>query len=122
MVLMITNDATRMNEMPCTTAKSLFCAAPISADPSPFRLKAISTTESSAISDAMVSPATVVIGIAALRSTWRRTTVRHGMPRLMAVCTCSWPISSRTAVRVTLATSAIDEKASANAGSVKCLN
>ena len=38
-------------------------------------------------------PATVVIGIAALRSTCRRTTWRDGMPRLTAVCTCSRPIS-----------------------------
>ena len=42
------------------------------------------------------------------------------MPRLTAVCTCSRPISSRTATRVTRATSAIDVSASAIAGSVRC--
>ena len=65
-------------------------------------------------------PLTVVIGTAALRTTWRRTNWRRGMPRLSAVCTCSRANSSRTAARVTRATSATDDSASATAGSVRC--
>ena len=60
--------------MPWTTAKSFEAAALTSAAPRPLRLNARSTTADSAISDAIVMPVTVVIGIAALRSTWRRTT------------------------------------------------
>ena len=58
--------------MPCTTAKSFDSAAATRYAPSPLRLNARSTTAASAISDAIVMPTTVVIGIAALRSTWRR--------------------------------------------------
>ena len=61
----------------------------------------------------------VVMGIAALRSTWRRTIVARGSPRLVAVCTCSLCISARTLVRVTRATRAMDAPARAIAGSVR---
>ena len=83
-------------------------------------MNARSTTAETAISEAIVRPAMVVIGIAALRSTCRRSVSRNGMPRLTAVWTCSRPSSSRTAARVTRATSAIDVIASAIAGSVRC--
>ena len=59
--------------MPWTTAKSFDSAACTRAAPSPSRLNARSTTADSAISDVIVMPTTVVTGIAALRSTWRRT-------------------------------------------------
>ena len=80
------------------------------------RLNARSTTADSAISDAIVIPLTVVIGIAALRSTWRRTTRREGRPRLIAVCTCSRAISSRTLTLVTRATSASAESGERDRG------
>ena len=83
------------------------------------RPNAVSTTADSAIRLAIVRPTTVVIGIAALRSTWRRTIVRRGRPRLTAVCTCSRSSSSRTAVLVTRVTSATDEAASARAGRIR---
>ncbi len=66
--------------MPWTTAKSFEAAALTSAEPRPLRLKARSTTAESAISEAIVIPVTVVIGIAALRSTWRRMTRCRGQP------------------------------------------
>ena len=84
------------------------------------RPNAVSTTADSAIRPAIVRPTTVVIGIAALRSTCRRRICRHGRPRLTAVCTCSRSSSSRTAARVTRVTSATDVAASASAGSVRC--
>src|SRR5215472_3351921 len=65
-------------------------------------------------------PVTVVIGMAALRRTWRWISLRPGIPRLTAVCTCSRRPSSRTDARVTLATIASEETARAIAGSVKC--
>ena len=81
---------------------------------------AVSTTADTAISDATVIAETVVIGIAALRRMCRRITWRVGMPRLIAVCTCSRSASSRIAARVTRATIASEASASATAGSVKC--
>ena len=65
-------------------------------------------------------PDTVVIGIAALRRMCRLISWRPGMPRLIAVCTCSRSDSSRIADLVTRATIASDESASATAGSVRC--
>src|ERR1700761_6662902 len=65
-------------------------------------------------------PVTVVIGMAALRRMCRWITLRAGMPRLTAVCTCSRSPSSRIEARVTRATIASDEMARAIAGSVKC--
>ncbi len=61
----------------------------------------------------------VVIGMAALRRMCLLTSWRRGMPRLMAVWTCSRSASSRIADRVTRATMASEDSASANAGSVK---
>src|SRR3954471_23605279 len=106
--------------MPWTTAKSFDSAAWTNAAPRPSRLNARSTTAESAISDVIVIPTTVVTGIAALRSTWRRTISAYGIPRLTAVCTCSRPSSVRTATRVTRTTIAIADSASAIAGSVRC--
>src|SRR3954469_25870498 len=116
----MTNAATKTSEMPCTTAKSFDRAACTRAGPRPSRLNARSTTADSAISDVIVMPTTVVTGMAALRSTWRRTISAYGIPRLTAVCTCSRPISVRTATRVTRTTIAIADRASAIAGSVRC--
>ena len=84
------------------------------------RLNATSTTAATAISDAIVMPVIVVIGMAALRRMCRWITLRAGMPRLTAVCTCSRSPSSRIEARVTRATIASDEMARAIAGSVKC--
>ncbi len=102
----ITNAPTSTSEIPCTTPKSFSRAAWINAAPIPLRLNACSTTAHSANSDVTVIPTTVVIGIEALRSTWRRTTSGHGMPRLTAVCTCSSDSSDRTVTRVTRVTTA----------------
>ncbi len=68
-MLATTNAATSSSEIPCTTAKSLESAAWTSAEPTPLRLKACSTTAESANSEVMVMPTTVVMGIEALRST-----------------------------------------------------
>src|ERR1700722_2250755 len=97
--LISTNAATRTSEMPCTTARSFDSAACTRYAPSPFRLNAVSTTAATAISEAIVMPDTVAIGIAALRSTCRRMSWRAGRPRLMAVWTGSRPASSRAAAR-----------------------
>jgi hypothetical protein len=119
-VFVMTKPATSTSEMPWTTAKSFEAAALTSSEPRPLRLNARSTTADNAISDAIVIPLTVVIGMAALRSTCRRTTRDQGRPRLTAVCTCSRPISSRTLTRVTRATMASADRASAIAGRVRC--
>src|SRR6266566_507426 len=118
--LTTTNALTSNSEMPCTTARSFDWAAWTRYAPSPFRLNAVSTTAATAIKDAIVMPATVVIGIAAFRRTWRLITCLPGIPRLTAVCTCSRSPSPRTDALVTRATIASDEIASAKAGNVRC--
>ena len=107
--------------MPCTTAMSFDAAAWIKYAPMPFKVNARSTIADAANSEAIVKPTTVVIGIDALRNTCRRMISRIGIPRLVAVCTCSRRSSSRTDVRVTRATRATAENANATAGSVRCL-
>ena len=119
--LAITNAATKISEIPWTTAKSFDNAAWTSAAPRPSSENARSTTALRAISEVIVMPTTVVTGIDALRMTCLRTTCGYGIPRLTAVCTCSRPISVRTATRVTRTTIAIALSASAIAGNVRCL-
>ena len=90
--------------MDCTEEKSFWATFCTRNEPRPLTPNACSTTTSLAMSPATVSPATVVIGIIALRSTCRRTTSASGIPRLRAVSTCSRVSSSRTAVLVSCAT------------------
>ena len=69
-----------------------------------------------------MSPATVVIGMRAFLKTCRRMTSRSGMPRPRAVSTCSRRSSSFAAARVSRATYATPESASATAGIVMCFS
>ena len=64
-------------------------------------------------------PEIVVMGMAALRSTWRQISCRRGMPRLTAVWTCSRPSLLTDRGPVTRATIASEESASAIAGRVR---
>lgn len=79
-------------------------ALSISSEPIPLTPNACSATAVPAKRPAIVRPEIARIGAEALRSTWWRTIVALGRPRLRAVSTCSECSSALTAARVICAT------------------